>query len=130
MNELINRAVKIWAYTVSHSVLILRSPMKFPDQEGYSEKLSYNIDVEFSAVTYIDIPNTMQGIVIHEIEERIPEKMLNYKLKLGFKVFEIVSEGKFYYIVAGSYRIGKNRWISEDRISNILLEYDEILETT
>lgn len=130
MNELINRVFKIWSYTVSHSFLIIRSPLKFPDQEGFNELYSYNIDIEFSAVVYIDIPNFFHGMIIKEIEKDIPEKLQHFKKELGFKIFEIESEGKSYYISAGNYRIGKNKWISEDRITNMNLEYDDIIATS
>lgn len=54
MNELKNRLFKIWAYTVSHNFLILRSTLKYPDQEGYNDSFKYNIDIEFSAVAYLE----------------------------------------------------------------------------
>jgi hypothetical protein len=130
MKELKNRKFKLWAYTVSHSFLILRSPLKFSDEEGYSDFYDYNIDIEFSAVAYLDIPNMLRDIQIHELSINVPKKLEYYKKKLGFKVFEIQSESNFYYIVAGGYRIGKNKWISEDRIQDMSLEYDEILITT
>lgn len=130
MNELKYRLFKIWAYTVSHNFLILRSPLKYPDQEGYNDFCKYNIDIEFSAVAYLDIPSVMNGIYIHQIECNIPEKLQYYKNELNYKVFEINSDGKLYYIVAGSYRIGKSAWDLEDRIQNMYLEYDEIIATS
>ncbi len=130
MNHLKDRVFKIWAYTVSHSFLILRSPMKFSDQEGYNEFYDYNIDLEFSAVAYLDLPVFLQGIEIKEIKENIPQKLLRYRTDLGYKVFEIQSENNLFYVVAGNYRIGKNKWLTEDRIINMNLEYVEILATS
>lgn len=130
MNDILNRTFKIWAYTVSHSFLILRSPMKFPDQDDYNEYYDYNIDIEFSAVAYLDLPNILKGIEIRELTERIPEKLIHYKNDLEFKIFEIKSENNIFYIVAGNYRIGKNKWLNEDRIVNLNLEYDEIITTS
>lgn len=130
MNSIVNRTYKIWAYTVSHNFLILRSPMAFKDVEGYSEYNSFNVDIEFTAVVYLDLPSIIHGIAIKECTENIPEKFKHYCEGTGNKLFEILSEGKFYYIVAGGYRIGKNTWIAEDRISNLSLEYDEILATS
>ncbi len=130
MKELKNRIFKIWAYTSSHSILILRSPLKYPDQEGYNESYIHNLDIEFSAVAYLDIPNIMEIIIINEIDSNIPLKLQYTKTKLGYKIFEIKSDGNTYYIAAGSYRIGKNKWISEDRVQNMNLEYDEIIATS
>lgn len=130
MNELLDRTFKIWAYTVSHSFLILRSPLKYPDQVIFSESEKFNIDIEFSAVAYLDIPSILPGVIIHQIENSIPKKLRHYRNKPGYKIFEITSENNQYYIVAGSYRVGKSRWLSEDRIQNMNLEYDEIIATS
>lgn len=40
---------------ISHSSLLLRSVMQYDDEAGYSEETSYNIDLEFSFVEYMDI---------------------------------------------------------------------------
>lgn len=130
MNNLSYRVFKIWAYTVSHSFLILRSPMRFPDQDDFNEIYSYNIDIEFVAVAYLDIPNVLNGIEITELIDNIPVKLQHYKMDLGFKIFEIKSENNLFYIVAGNYRVGKNSWLNEDRIANMNLEYDEIISTS
>lgn len=119
-----NRVFQTWSYTVSHSTLIIRSAMKFKDQENYDKSLDFNIDIEFSAVMYMDIPSLFNGMEIKEEKNITIDKFK----KKGFKLFEIKSNGTIYYILAGGYRIGKNQWISEDRILNMLLEYDEIIE--
>lgn len=130
MKMIENRYFKIWAYTVSHNTLILRSPMKHNDQDDYSEELSFNIDIEFSAVAYVDLPSSFLGFTIKEMVENVPAKFVHYKLEDKYKVFEIISNGNSYFVVAGSYRIGTNKWFSEDRIFNIGLDYDEILATS
>ncbi|MDR6560934.1 MULTISPECIES: hypothetical protein [unclassified Arcicella] len=130
MNILSNRSFKIWAYTVSHSTLILRSEIKFEDEEGWSENTSFNIDIEFFAVAYIDIPHFLPNITLHEVVINIPDRFQHYKERLGYKVFEIKSSDNVYFIVAGGYVIGKSSWISEDRIINMQLKYDEILATS
>jgi hypothetical protein len=130
MNELINRVFQIWAYTVSHCFLLLRSPLKFPDQDGFDENHSYNIDIEFSAVAYIDIPTLLSGIEITELINNIPEKFQQFKTDQGYKIFQLKSNEKNYYIVAGSYRIGKNKWVAEDRVLNMNLGYDSIIATS
>lgn len=130
MIDLSNRKFKVWAYTVSHSFLILRSPLVFEDVEGYNESLDFNIDIEFTSVIYIDIPNILSGIRITEIKSDIPQKFCSYIKDPNNKLFEIESNGSYFYIVAGGYLIGKNKWFSEDRISNMSLKYDEILASS
>ncbi|SKC85198.1 hypothetical protein [Ohtaekwangia koreensis] len=131
MNEFSHRTFKLWAYTVSHSFLILRSPMLFEDLDGYSSETDYNIDIEFTAVEYLDVPYKFTSLKICELlGDVIPLRLQFYSLKLGFKTFQLQTDEGCYYIVAGSYRIGKNRWVSESRINNPSLEYDEILGTS
>jgi hypothetical protein len=131
MNEFLHRTFKLWAYTVSHSFLILRSPMLFKDLEGYSSETDYNIDIEFMAVEYLDVPYKFTSLKICELNgDDIPLRLQFYSLKLGFKIFQLQTDAGYYYIVAGSYRIGKNRWVSESRMDNPSLEYEEILGTS
>lgn len=129
MNNLaVDRTFKLWAYTVSHSTLILRSPMKFEDQAGFKEELSFNIDIEFLSVEYIDLPLCLVGVEIERLIENLPSKFENYKLDvLGLSVFQIKSCDNLYYVIASGYIVGKNKWVAEDRISNMFLQYDEIL---
>lgn len=48
MKEIFNtkRNFKLWAYTVSHSSLLLRSEMRYSDQDEF-EIYTCNIDLEF-----------------------------------------------------------------------------------
>lgn len=125
-----NRHFKIWGYAVSHSFLILRSSMLYGDVDGYTESMSYNIDIEFSAVAYLDVPNTFKSIQVCEIVDSIPEKFIKYSKISGLRIFEIQSEGMYYFIIAGNCRVGKNKWISEDRIRNLDLDYEEVITTS
>jgi hypothetical protein len=119
------RHFQIWIYTVSHSTLILRGTNREDEEtEGY------NIDIEFWGVAYLDLPDMLKGIIIKEIQENIPEKFHKYSNSLGYRVFEIKSEGGVFYVVATGYRVGKNNWDREDRILNPNLEYDEIVATS
>jgi hypothetical protein len=67
MNEFLNRTFKLWGYSVSHSFLILRSPMIFEDLEGYSAVTGYNIDIEFAAVQYLEVPCKLTSVKIREL---------------------------------------------------------------
>jgi hypothetical protein len=123
-----NRVFKIWAYSVSHSFLLLRSSNNEEDEIKAMQE-GFNIDIEFVGVDYLDMPAILQGISIEELKENIPEKFSQYQNSLGHRVFEIKSKNN-YYIVAASYQVGKNNWLNEDRILNPYLEYDEILATS
>ena len=122
-----NRSFRFWAYTVSHNVLLLRSSLTFEDVDGYDPSMKYNIDIEFNGVGYIDIPDTIDGIELEEIAKELPKKFQRYSKSMGYKVFEIKSDGKLYYIIAAGYMIGKNAWIEQNRILNPDLRHDEIL---
>lgn len=125
-----NRKFKIWAYIVSHSSLLLRSVMQYDDQEGYSEETSYNIDLEFSFVEYMDIKTIWDSISLSIVEKEnltsdLKEKFGSYE----GKIFEIESNKEKTYIVAYSVLIGTNKWGLDDRIFNcdMNLKHDEIL---
>jgi hypothetical protein len=125
--EISDRKFRIWSYTVSHNILIIRSPLSYKDADNFNPLLSYNIDIEFIGVTYLDIPTRLNGFEIKEAEKNIPDKILDQFNLTGGRIFEIISETKRYYIIAGGFCIGKNKWITEDRISNMDLQYDEVL---
>ncbi|WP_157450631.1 hypothetical protein [Chryseobacterium sp. CCH4-E10] len=107
--------------------------MKYPDQDGYSENTSYNIDLEFWSIQYIDIPASLNKITIKEITSKQLPKRINLEfLKYDMKIFEIQSKGIQYYIIAGGLLVGKNKWENEDRVfnSNSNLEHEEIIYIT
>lgn len=125
-----NRKFKLWAYTVSHLSLLLRSEMRYPDQEDFCEDTAYNIDIEFWGVTYINIPTNLCNIVIKEININELTYEIDENLLLdGIKIFEIKSKDNKYYIIADGILIGKNKWVNQDRIFNYNsnLEHNEIL---
>lgn len=125
-----NRNFKFWAYTVSHSSLLIRSEMKYPDQEDYSEDTRYNIDLEFWAVSYIDTPSKFEKLKIKEItKEELPKNIDKDLLVHDMKIFELLTNANKYYIIAGGLLIGKNRWENKDRIfnDNLNLEHDELI---
>lgn len=124
------RKFRIWVYTVSHSSLLLRSEMKYPDQDEYSEETSYNIDLEFWAVSYMNIPTDLLSLSIKEIAaEELPQKINTELLMFDMRIFELESKESKYYIIAGGVLIGENKWENQDRIfsydSN--LKYDKII---
>lgn len=125
-----HRTFKVWSYTVSHSSLLIRSIMKFIDEDDFSEETSYNIDIEFWSVTFIGIPSTLKNLKIKEIsEDLLPAHVDSALCKYKQKIFEISEESKKYYVIAGGLLIGVNKWVNEDRISNydLNLEHDKVI---
>ncbi len=126
------REFKLWAYTVSHCSLIIRSMMKFPDEEDFTDDTSNNLDIEFWAVTFIDIPVFLKSIKIREINEQdLPNHITRELCKYNQKIFEI-EEDKKYYIIAGGLLVGSNKWVNRDRIFNhdMNLIHDIVILTT
>ncbi|AZA84679.1 hypothetical protein C1637_07525 [Chryseobacterium lactis] len=125
-----NRKFKIWGYIVSHSSLLIRSERKYPDQDDYTKDNCYNIDLEFWAVNYMNIPTSIDNIIIKEIpEDHLSMEIDKDLLKYNMKIFELESVGRKYYVIAGGLLIGKNSWINQDRIFdyNLNLNHDEII---
>jgi hypothetical protein len=106
--------------------------MKFIDDDGFSEDVSYNIDIEFWAVSFIDIPTLLTNIKIIEIsEEFLPYNIDRELCKYNQKVFKLQDTDKTYYIIAGGLLVGINNWENEDRIFNydLNLKHDKVLVT-
>lgn len=122
-----DRAFKVWSYTVSHSFLIIRSPQKYNDMENFREDQQFNIDIEFFAVEYVNIPMEINTFNIISVNSEATEINNYVKRDRQNKLFEISIDDKIYHIIAGGFIIGKNNWVSEDRITNNLLVHDEII---
>jgi hypothetical protein len=125
-----DRKFRIWVYTVSHSSLILRSSMTNEDQDDYSEHTSYNIDLEFWAVSFINIPTTIPNLEISLVAQSVlPDYIAQNYCDHKDKVFEIKADGQSFYIVAAGVLIGRNRWGHKDRIFEFSegLKHDEII---
>ena len=97
---------------MSHSTLIIRSEKQYHDVE-YPIKYDPNctIDIEFSGVEFISLPDRMNG--------------LNIRKENGVYRFD---ENKEHYVKAISCKIGISQFEhTQDRISDLSLEYDKIL---
>jgi hypothetical protein len=92
----------------------------------YTEKRSYNIDIEFSDVTYIELPNIFPGISVAKAVTDVPERIISH-LVPGNKVFTIGTDSEIYYMIGGGITIGENRWLEETRLINPYLEYEKVL---
>lgn len=118
------RIFQIWIYTVSHSILILRST-----NDEDEEAKGYNIDIEFWGIAYMELPNLFRGIKIQKLVDSIPQKLDKFKSDVGYNVFQITTDDAHYYVVAAGCKVGKNNWLNENRVLNPSLEYDEIVVT-
>ncbi|MGE8552359.1 MAG: hypothetical protein ACN6OB_00295 [Chryseobacterium jejuense] len=71
--------------------------------EDYSEETSFNIDLEFSFVEYMDLKTTWDSISISVVEKENLRSDLKEKFDLyEGKIFEIESNKEKSYIVAYS----------------------------
>ena len=114
MNYQSNRKFRIWHYTVSHSLLIIRSEKQYDDVE-YLVKNTPNctIDIEFADVKFISLPDNING--------------LNIRKENGVYRFD---ENKEHFVKASLCRIGISQFDhNEDLLTNPSLEYDEIAMT-
>jgi hypothetical protein len=104
--------------------------MKYPDQENFTESLSCNIDLEFWAVSYINLPSTILGVNIREIvAEQLPKEINRELLIYDMKIFELESAKSKYFVIAGGHLIVENKSINQDRIANynLNLEHEKII---
>jgi len=90
------RRFQMWAYTVGHGELLLRSP-KAPG-------LPTRIDVLFKNVSGIHLPTLSDGLQISEATEKEETKLrsqLSSSRLEGRKVFVVRVEGFMGYVIAG-----------------------------
>jgi hypothetical protein len=127
MIELKNREFRIWSYISSHSFLLIRSPMLFFDNEGFNTDTSYNIDLEFTEVVYMEIPEIFNElkIVVKNIKD-IPNRIQD-KVTQNTKIFELQTNRNIYYILAMNLVIGKNEWGTESRTNNLSFKHEQII---
>ena len=93
-----NRTFSPWVYTVSHSMLVLRSSY------GASKGEDNNIDLYFTSVDYMAIPATFKGLTVEEDSEMKEIDLLHrYSPSSDSKVFILTSGGERYFVIA--YRV-------------------------
>jgi len=80
--------------------------MLLEGDDDYTEKRSYNIDIEFSDVTYIELPNIFPGISVAKAVTDVPERIISH-LVPGNKVFTIGTNSEIYYVIGGGITIGE-----------------------
>jgi hypothetical protein len=122
------REFRIWHYTVSHSTLFLRSNV-FEESEDGKEISNDTIDIEFWAVGYIDLPDTLKGIELKLVSKDPLDRFREF-LKHDLKLFELKTGMKSHFIIAGGCVVGKSTWdYDKGRFENIGLKYPEVIVT-
>ncbi len=122
------RSFKIWAYSISHKTLIIRSEIQYPDVKY--ENLYYpncTIDLEFWDVNYIQSVNDFEEVILTEEKNFISKEITDILINKKLKVYNLKTSNKNNYIVAGGCIVGKSNWTIEDKTQNFRLEYEEIL---
>ena len=128
MNYSSDRQFRIWNYSVSHSTLFLRSYV-FEESKDGKQITNDTIDIEFWAVSYIDLPDTMDGLKIKLMSSDYPDRLKD-KIKFDLKVFELTNNQGTSYVIAGGCIVGKSSWDHDKgRFENLTLNYPEILAT-
>ena len=92
--------------------MLIRSEMQYADVE-YPIKYSPNvtIDIEFTGIHFISIPNSFDGIKIKRIENRY-----------------IFNDNPNHFLEASSGIIGVSKWDhTKSRFDDLRLEYDEVI---
>ncbi len=89
------RKFQLWIYTVSHSQLLLRSTK--------DNKNDTRVDILFKPVSFIQIPHTVHGLSIREIDiQSARDLALKMPHQPSEKIFELTTPEGHFYIVAGS----------------------------
>jgi hypothetical protein len=101
--------------------------MLFFDNEGFNTDTSYNIDLEFTEVVYMEIPEIFNElkIVVKNIKD-IPNRIQD-KVTQNTKIFELQTNRNIYYILAMNLVIGKNEWGTESRTNNLSFKHEQII---
>jgi hypothetical protein len=101
-----NRVFEVWAYSVSHAKLLLRSTK--------SDEHATRIDLGFKNVRYIQLPTLLSDLSVHidSVEDLNPSVRASCDTK-GVSIFVLQADQAVGYVVAGY-----GGWIEDDR------EYD------
>ena len=96
------RSFQLWAYSVSHCQLLIRSPRTANDTE--------NIDIAFYGVTFLQLPTNFLGLLV---EDGSPEElaritsMVTDPLSVG-TVYALTSGGKRSALTAAGISVSRN----------------------
>jgi hypothetical protein len=103
-----NRRFQLWEYTVSHGVLLVRSPISPLGPDGTIA--TNNIDLFFVDVIFISAPRFMDGVTLEEgnaEDIKRAETLLNSSL-YDSSVFVLNSGGCRHWVVAAYCKVDEN----------------------
>ncbi|NJM78531.1 MAG: hypothetical protein HC854_00850 [Flavobacterium sp.] len=95
--------------------MIIRSEKQYEDVD-YNIKYepNYCIDIEFTGVEFISLPSNINGLNIRKEQD-----------------IYLFNENKEYYVKASFCRVGVSQFdYTQDKISDLSLEYEEIIYMT
>jgi hypothetical protein len=97
------RKFQLWHYIVSHGHLLIRS--------GIDNRETTNIDISFTAVTYVEVPRHLGEITLDEPtdEERARLKARTDKFYDDYQTTVIVSGLNRFYVVSSWVSIEENQ---------------------
>jgi hypothetical protein len=93
-----NRIFQVWDYTVSHGMLLIRSP---------GEGTQSTIDLVFHGTQFMSVPRHVGEISVHsaDADARLALTSLWPKLADKDEVFVINSQGTNHYVVAAGMKV-------------------------
>lgn len=106
------RKFKLWYFSISHAMLLIRSPK--------NDVWSTNIDICFSSVEYIDCPVDLDSIMVEKpnlSDLNLIEKKLHKKINQSSITVFVSAENRFYVV-------SEDILISENRNDYLDLPYD------
>jgi len=97
------RRFQLWHYIVSHGQLLIRSSME--------NRETTNIDISFTAVTYVEVPRHLGEITLDEAtdEERARLRARTDEFYDTYQTTVIVSGANRFYVVSNWVSIEENR---------------------
>ena len=92
-------------YSISHKILLLRNNDSYESQGP-------NTDLTFESVYFMDMPTSMEDIVLYEGDDEVFKQIEAKCVREIFRQYETVfvleSQGKKYYVGCWRYQIKQN----------------------
>ncbi len=98
-----NRSFQLWAYSVSHAQLLIRSPRSKEDPK--------NIDVAFFGVGLIEVPSGFIGLTIEDASTKEAKAVRRRRLRDSSDVdhvYRLITDDEVFFVVAAHLRVSEN----------------------
>lgn len=106
MHDFGDREFQLWDYWVSHSQLLIRSPLN--ENEG----VMTNLDIIFRGVDYLALPSGPFKLRLCEASDEESALALSESkpgaISPGGNVFVLFCEGSKHYVIAYSFEVSEN----------------------